>query len=97
VTGESKKKVCLTPLQLFAVEAKQLLTHQGGCVSLSRFAPCYQQYYNKPCKASDYGYSRLSEVIAAVPNIAEVRGKGVDKMVILISDGDILIENIGKR
>lgn len=43
--------------------------------------------YGQPCKASDYGFSRISEVIDAVSNVAEIRGKGAEKMVVLV-DGD---------
>ena len=43
--------------------------------------------YGQPCKASDYGFSRISEVIDAVSNVAEIRGKGAEKMVVVV-DGD---------
>jgi len=81
--------VFLTPLQSFAIETRDLLKHFDGCVSLNRFAPNFQQMYGRPCKASDYGFSRISEVIDAVSNVAEVRGKGAEKIVVLV-DGDVV-------
>ena len=80
-------KLNLTPLQAFAIETRDLLKHLHGCVSLNRFAPNFQQLYGRPCKASDYGFNRISEVIDAVSNVAEIRGKGAEKMVVLV-DGD---------
>ncbi|XP_022794519.1 meiosis regulator and mRNA stability factor 1-like [Stylophora pistillata] len=88
-------KLTLTPLQTFAIEARDLLKHLRGCVSLNRFAPNFQQLYGRPCKASDYGYSRVSEVIDAVSNVAEIRGKGAEKMVVLV-DGDN-VSLLGRR
>ena len=80
-------KLRLTPLQTFAIETRDLLRYLDGCVSLNRFAPNFQQLYGRPCKAADYGFNRISEVIDIICNVAEVRGKGVEKMVILV-DGD---------
>nr|UST29482.1 meiosis regulator and mRNA stability factor 1-like isoform X1 [Haliclona caerulea] len=97
VLGDEKKRLCLTTLQSFAIEAKKLLTHYEGCISLNRFAPCFQQFYNRPLKAADYGYSRLSEVILAIPHVAELRGKGTDKMVVLLEDIDVLLPYIGPQ
>ena len=47
--------------------------------------------YGRPCKASDYGFSRISEVIDAVCNVAEVRGKGAEKIVVLVDGDDITL------
>ena len=84
-------KLFLTPLQSFAIETRDLLKHFDGCVSLNRFAPNFQQMYGRPCKASDYGFNRISEVIDAVSNVAEVRGKGAEKMVVLVDGDDVTL------
>ena len=47
--------------------------------------------YGRPCKASDYGFSRISEVIDAVCNVAEVRGKGAEKIVVLVDGDDVTL------
>lgn len=83
--------VFLTPLQCFAIETRDLLKHLDDCVSLNRFAPNFQQMYGRPCKASDYGFSRISEVIDAVFNVAEVRGKGAEKIVVLVDGDDVTL------
>ena len=84
-------KLRLTPLQTFAIETRDLLRHLDGCVSLNRFAPHFQQMYGRPCRAADYGFSRISEVIDIVSNVAEIRGKGAEKMVVLVDGDDIAV------
>ena len=90
-------KLRLTPLQTFAIETRDLLRHLDGCVSLNRFAPNFQQMYGRPCKAADFGFSRVSEVIDIIPNVAEIRGKGAEKMVVLVDGDDVAVsQNQGK-
>ena len=60
-------------------------------MSLNRFAPNFQQYYARPCRAADYGFNRISEVLEAVPNVAEIRGKGVEKMVLQVDGHDVVL------
>ena len=89
-SGDGMRKLRLTPLQTFAIETRDLLRSLDGCVSLNRFAPNFQQMYGRPCKAADYGFNRISELIDAVSNVAEIRGKGAEKMVVLV-DGDSVV------
>lgn len=90
-------KLRLTPLQTFAIETRDLLRHLDGCVSLNRFAPHFQQMYGRPCRAADYGFSRISEVIDIISNVAEIRGKGAEKVVVLVDGDDIAVSlNEGK-
>ena len=98
VQVDSKEgKLRLTPLQTFAIETRDLLKHLDGCVSLNRFAPNFQQLYGRPCKAADYGLTRISEVIDIISNVAEVRGKGAEKMVVLVDENDVTLPvNQGK-
>ena len=84
-------KLRLTPLQSFAIETRDLLRHLHGCVSLNRFAPNFQQLYGRPCKAADYGFNRISEVIDIISNVAQVRGKCAEKMVILVDGDDFVV------
>ena len=87
-------KLRLTPLQTFAIETRDLLRHLGGCVSLNRFAPNFQQLYGRPCKAADYGFNRISEVIDAMSNVAEIRGKGSEKMVVLVDVDNVSLYGV---
>ena len=84
-------KLQLSPIQSFAVEAQQLLERMRGCVTLNRFAPHFQQAFGRPCRAADYGFTRVAELLAAVPNVVEIRGAGVDKIVLLRERADLLV------
>ena len=66
------------------METQELLETCGGCLSLSRFAPVYQQMYSKPCIVSDYGYTKLSSLVNAVPHVARIIGSGPEKVVIAV-------------
>ncbi len=68
----------------FELETQNLVSSCGGCLSLSRFAPVYQQMYSKPCIVSDYGYTKLSSLINAVPHVARIIGSGPEKVVIAV-------------
>ena len=87
-------KLRLTPLQTFAIETRDLLRHLDGCVSLNRFAPNFQQLYGRPCKAADYGFNRISEVIDVMSNVAEIHGKGAEKMVVLVDGDNIAVTGV---
>ncbi|XP_048575860.1 uncharacterized protein LOC5520570 isoform X1 [Nematostella vectensis] len=96
VVGEnSRQRLCLTALQMFSIETKQLLLQNDGCVSLNRFAPCFQQLYNRPCRAADYGYGRIAEVLSTISGLVDIRGDGAEKMVLLTEASDVLLDDIG--
>ncbi|XP_028415936.1 meiosis regulator and mRNA stability factor 1-like [Dendronephthya gigantea] len=76
--------ITLSPISRFEVETQALLDKCGGCLSLSRFAPVYQQMYSKPCIVSDYGYTKLSSLLNAVPHVARIIGTGPEKVVIAV-------------
>ena len=40
--------------------------------------------YSKPCIVSDYGYTKLSSLINAVPHVARIIGSGPEKVVIAV-------------
>ena len=85
-------QVQLSPLQVFALETDKLLSLNDGCVSLNRFAPAYQQHYGRPCRASDYGYNRIVEVLSAIPHIVRTLGKGSEKMVVSVELGELALD-----
>ena len=89
-TGLSTQ-IQLSSIQIFALETGKLLSLYDGCVSLNRFAPAYQQHYGKPCKACNYGYNRIVEVLTAIPHVVRTVGKGSEKMVVL-TEGDLILD-----
>ena len=58
----------------FGREMVDLLKAQPHCrLALSRFIPAYHQHFGRQCRVADYGYSRLSELLDAVPHIVQVK------------------------
>lgn len=52
---------------------------------ISNFIPSYHHHFAKQCRVSDYGYSKLIELLEAVPHVLQVRNaKGL-----LVKDRDI--------
>ena len=91
LSGKGENFVTLRPVHVFAQRSQELLEASKGCLSLNRFAPTYQQHFGKPCKASEYGYTRIAEVISSIPHVAKLIGKGAEKMVILNRAGKVLL------
>lgn len=40
---------------------------------ISNFIPSYHHHFAKQCRVSDYGYSKLIELLEAVPHVLQVR------------------------
>lgn len=41
---------------------------------MSKFIPSYHHHFAKQCRVSDYGYSKLLELLEAVPHVLQVLG-----------------------
>lgn len=39
---------------------------------MSKFIPSYHHHFAKQCRVSDYGYSKLLELLEAVPHVLQV-------------------------
>ncbi|TGZ47233.1 hypothetical protein CRM22_011049 [Opisthorchis felineus] len=69
--------VLLDHLHQFSREVVDLLKHQPGCqILLGKFIPSYHHHFGKQCRVADYGYSKLHELIDALPNVVHVMGSG---------------------
>ncbi|TPP60554.1 Limkain-b1 [Fasciola gigantica] len=75
--GASSPGVLLDQLHQFSREVVDLLKHQPGCqILLSKFIPSYHHHFGKQCRVADYGYSKLHELIDALPTVVHVMGSG---------------------
>ncbi|VDP92496.1 unnamed protein product [Echinostoma caproni] len=75
--GTSTPGVLLDQLHQFSREVVDLLKHQPGCqILLSKFIPSYHHHFGKQCRVADYGYSKLHELIDALPSVVHVMGSG---------------------
>lgn len=69
----SKSPVGNPQLIQFSREVIDLLKSQPSCViPVSKFIPTYHHHFAKQCRVSDYGYSKLMELLEAVPHVLQV-------------------------
>lgn len=70
----SKSPVGNPQLIQFSREVIDLLKNQPSCViPISNFIPSYHHHFAKQCRVSDYGYSKLIELLEAVPHVLQVK------------------------
>ncbi|XP_074540199.1 meiosis regulator and mRNA stability factor 1 isoform X2 [Halichoeres trimaculatus] len=68
----------------FSREIIDLLKSQPSCVMpMSKFIPSYHHNFAKQCRVSDYGYSKLLELLEAVPHVLQILGMGTKRLLTL--------------
>ncbi|XP_023712451.1 meiosis regulator and mRNA stability factor 1 isoform X5 [Cryptotermes secundus] len=74
-----------TQLALFSRELVDLLKTSPHCQLLfSRFIPAYHHHFGRQCRVADYGFTKLIDLMEALPHIVQVMGEG-NKRVITLS------------
>jgi len=57
----------------FAVDVVDLLKHSPQYrLPFSRFIPGYHHHFGRQCRVADYGFTKLIELIEAVPHVVQV-------------------------
>uniref|UniRef100_A0ACB8FL76 Meiosis regulator and mRNA stability factor 1 n=2 Tax=Sphaerodactylus townsendi TaxID=933632 RepID=A0ACB8FL76_9SAUR len=80
----SKSPVGNAQLIQFSREVIDLLKNQPSCVvPISKFIPMYHHHFAKQCRVSDYGYSKLVELLEAVPHVLQILGMGAKRLLTL--------------
>ncbi|CAB1344561.1 unnamed protein product [Coregonus sp. 'balchen'] len=68
----------------FSRELIDLMKSQPcNLMPISRFIPAYHHHYAKQCRVSDYGYSKLLELLEAVPHVLQILGMGTKRLLTL--------------
>uniref|UniRef100_A0AAV2LNQ5 Meiosis regulator and mRNA stability factor 1 n=1 Tax=Knipowitschia caucasica TaxID=637954 RepID=A0AAV2LNQ5_KNICA len=68
----------------FSREIIDLLKSQASCIMpMSKFIPLYHHHFAKQCRVSDYGYSKLLELLEAVPHVLQILGMGTKRLLTL--------------
>ncbi|XP_014255164.1 meiosis regulator and mRNA stability factor 1-like [Cimex lectularius] len=71
-------------LNIFSRELVDLLKSQPHSqVTFSRFIPAYHHYFGRQCRVADYGFTRLIDLLIALPNVVQVLGEGNRRIVTL--------------
>jgi len=69
---------CVSPplagqLALFSRELVDLLKTTPNCqLSFNRFIPAYHHHFGRQCRVADYGFTKLIQLLEALPNIVQV-------------------------
>ncbi|NXY88746.1 MARF1 factor, partial [Alcedo cyanopectus] len=80
----SKSPVGNPQLIQFSREVIDLVKSQPSCViPVSKFIPMYHHHFAKQCRVSDYGYSKLMELLEAVPHVLQILGMGSKRLLTL--------------
>ncbi|XP_061578844.1 meiosis regulator and mRNA stability factor 1 isoform X2 [Cololabis saira] len=68
----------------FSREIIDVLKSQPSCImSISKFIPLYHHHFAKQCRVSDYGFSKLLELLEAVPHVLQILGMGTKRLLTL--------------
>ncbi|XP_034045191.1 meiosis regulator and mRNA stability factor 1 isoform X2 [Thalassophryne amazonica] len=68
----------------FSREIIDLLRSQPACImAISKFIPSYHHHFAKQCRVSDYGFSKLLELLEAVPHVLQILGMGTKRLLTL--------------
>ncbi|KAM4698321.1 meiosis regulator and mRNA stability factor 1 isoform 2-T2 [Rhinophrynus dorsalis] len=68
----------------FSREVIDLLKNQPSCIMpVAKFIPTYHHHFAKQCRVSDYGYSKLLELLEAVPHVLQILGMGSKRLLTL--------------
>jgi len=64
-------------LQQFSREVLDLLKNQGSHCRLpvSKFVSAYHQYFSRQCRVADYGFSKIIDLLLAIPKSVQVKKK----------------------
>ncbi|XP_070579457.1 meiosis regulator and mRNA stability factor 1-like [Ptychodera flava] len=76
----------LIPLHQFARKVRLLLRKHHGAIPFMKFADAYYQEFGTTLQASQYGCSNLSALLALVPHVVSIAGRGQAKTVTLNPD-----------
>ncbi|MED6235150.1 hypothetical protein ATANTOWER_017679, partial [Ataeniobius toweri] len=68
----------------FSREIIDLLKSQPSCLlPISKFIPSYHHHFAKQCRVSDYGFSKLLDLLEAVPHVLQIIGMGTKRLLTL--------------
>ncbi|KAF4532236.1 hypothetical protein B566_EDAN004322 [Ephemera danica] len=75
---------------LFGREVVELLRASPRCqISFIKFIPAYHHHFGRQCRVANYGYTRLIELLEALPNVVQVIGEGDSRLVVLAQPAQI--------
>ena len=64
-------------LAIFCREVRNLLRSKPNCmIAFSKFVPAYHNHYGRQCCVYQFGYTKLIELLEAIPHVVQIIGDG---------------------
>lgn len=84
-TNRSISPALVGKLMLFSREMSDLLKSQVPrcCIQFSKLIPAYHHHFGRQCRVADYGYTKLIDLMEALPNIVQILGEGHNRLLTL--------------
>ncbi|RWS12443.1 Limkain-b1-like protein [Dinothrombium tinctorium] len=71
-------------LNQFSREVKDLLKSQPHClIAFSKFVPAYHNHFGRQCCVYQYGYTKLIDLLEAIPHVVQILGEGTKRILTL--------------
>lgn len=71
-------------LSVFCREVRNLLRSKPNCmIPFSKFVPAYHNHYGRQCCVYQFGYTKLIELLEAIPHVVQIIGDGTNRYITL--------------
>ncbi|KAG9510634.1 40S ribosomal protein S7 [Fragariocoptes setiger] len=71
-------------LSAFCREVRNLLRSKPNCmIPFSKFVPAYHNHYGRQCCVYQFGFTKLIELLEAIPHVVQIVGEGSSRYITL--------------
>ena len=97
---ESSGRLCSSPimqqqLQHFSREVVDVLRNCVACrMPFDRFIPSYHHHHGRQCRVADYGYTRLMDLLDAVPHVVQASRRWIRQLISLFMLSFLLNQSV---
>lgn len=82
--SEDDTKTQSDALSIFCREVRNLLRSKPNCmIPFSKFVPAYHNHYGRQCCVYQFGYTKLIELLEAIPHVVQIIGEGNNRYITL--------------
>ncbi|KAF6201726.1 hypothetical protein GE061_004121 [Apolygus lucorum] len=76
----------------FAQEVVEIISHTPKCsISFDKFIPAYHQHFTQQCRVSDFGFTKLIELLEAIPDTVKITEDAGDRRITLTLEKKIMV------
>ncbi|KAF6768839.1 hypothetical protein AHF37_09392 [Paragonimus kellicotti] len=78
--------------ELFSIEVADLLCQSPRCrLPFNKFIPSYHHHFSRQCRVADYGFTKLVDLLEAVPSVVKIVEEHGEKYVTLVKQRHLRI------